>query len=374
MSAPETTTNRFSIQSIFHFLPYVIPIIAFVVLVVEWNTEIPVLLGVITVIVLASAVLASVHHAEVVAHKVGEPFGSVILAVAVTVIEVGMIIMLMMSSPESGTTLARDTVFAATMITTNLIIGLSLVAATGGRKLAYFNKEGSGTAFSTVLLLAVSTLVFPSVTVSSPEGVFTTSQLLFFAVLALLIWVLFVVAQTRRHRDFFLPITKRGEIIAPDKHADPPTTRTTIISLVLLIVSLVSVVGLAKVLSKPIEEVVATAGLPEAFVGIVIAMLVLMPETIAAYKNARAGRTQIALNLGYGSAIASIGLTIPVVGIIAVGTETPIVLGLDPMHLVFLALTAALSILTIVQGRALRIQGTLHLVVGFAYIFLVAVP
>ncbi|MDD7465651.1 MAG: hypothetical protein PUK59_05380 [Actinomycetaceae bacterium] len=356
--------------------PYYWPIVAFVVLLLSWGMHVAAMGSAVLAVILAGAVMAAVEHAEVVAHKVGEPFGSLILALAVTVIEVGMIVMLMFSGASGATTLARDTVFAATMLTTNMIIGMALVVATGTTSgaLAYFNKEGAGTAFSAVLVIATGTMVLPSATITAPEGRFSTSQLIFVAVIALLVWIFFVLTQTRGHRDFFLPISKKGEIIRPNEHAAKPSTRRTLVSLALLAVSLVAVVGLSKVLSYPIEDAVTGLGLPEAVVGLVIAMVVLMPETIAAYKNARKGRTQIAMNLGYGSALASIGLTIPVVGAISIFLDMPIVLGLEPVHLVLFGLTGVLSILTIVQGRAVRLQGAMHLVVAAAYIFLVAVP
>ncbi|MDD7686956.1 MAG: hypothetical protein PT944_03445 [Actinomycetaceae bacterium] len=372
MPAAVTRTATHVIQKWSYFWPP----LAFVVLLFSWGMHVAVAGSIVLAVILAGAVMAAVEHAEVVAHKVGEPFGSLILALAVTVIEVGMIVMLMLSGASGATTLARDTVFSATMLTTNMIIGMALLVATGTTKgaLAYFNKEGAGTAFSAVLVIATGTMVLPSVTTTAPEGRFATSQLVFIAVIALLVWVFFVLTQTRGHRDFFLPISKKGEIIRPSEHAARPSTRRTLVSLVLLAVSLVAVVGLSKVLSYPIEDAVTVLGFPEAVVGLVIAIVVLMPETIAAFKNARKGRTQIAMNLGYGSALASIGLTIPVVGAISIFLDKPIVLGLEPVHLVLFALTGVLSILTIVQGRAVRLQGAMHLVVAAAYIFLVAVP
>ena len=354
--------------------PYFWPPIALLILILAWGGA-PNGAGVVALVVLlVGAVLAAVEHAEVVAHKVGEPFGSLILALAVTVIEVGMIVMLMLSDASDASTLARDTVFAATMLTTNMIIGLAVVISAGRGGLAYFNESGAGTAFAAVFVLACGTMVLPSLTTSAPEGIFTTSQLVFISLVALLVWGAFVMTQTRGHRDFFMPVTKHGEIVKVSEHAAKPSKRRTLASLVLLAVSLVSVVGLSKLLSYPLETAVKAAGMPYALVGVLIALLVLMPETISAVKNARSGRTQIAMNLGYGSALASIGLTVPVVGIISLILDVRLVLGLEPVHLALLALTGVLSILTITQGKAVRLQGAMHLVVALAYIFLVAVP
>ena len=352
-----------------------IPPLALVSLLLTWtNHDVSWPIQAAIAILLAGSVLAAVEHAEVVAHKVGEPFGSLLLAVAVTIIEVGMIIMLMVSKPTGTETLARDTVFAATMITTNLIIGLALFLAAGRRSHAYFNREGSGTAFSAVAVLATATMVLPAVTTSSPAGTLTRNQLFFIGAISLITWAFFVLTQTRHHRDFFLPVTTSGKAITADDHASSPSTRHTVVSTIWLIIALVSVVGLSKVLSPTIETTVAAAGLPDAVVGLVIAMLVLLPETIAATKNALAGRTQIALNLGYGSALASIGLTIPIVGIIATAQELPFVLGLTPLHLSLLALTGVVTAFTLSHGRAVRLQGGLHLIIAAAFIFLVAFP
>ena len=343
-------------------------------LAVSWGSKgLPALTLVLLGILLAASVLAAVHHAEVVAHKVGEPFGSLVLAVAVTVIEVGLIVMLMLSGGSGVETLARDTVFAAVMITTNGIVGVALLIAGLRHHLSYFNAEGSGAALATVLTLTVMTLVLPTFTTSAPVGRFSGSQLAFAAVMSLLLWILFVLAQTVQHRDFFLPVNSRGEIM-PDEHAEEPTVQETWTSVGLLLASLVCVVGLAKVESPAIEGAVAAAGLPSSFVGVVIALLVLLPETLAATRNAGRKRIQVALNLGYGSAIASIGLTVPVIAVAATLLQMPLQLGLDPVHLVLLGLTAVVGVLTVVPGRATRLQGSVHLVILAAYLFLSAVP
>ena len=351
------------------------PPIALLGLIAMWGRYgLPVAATVVAGLLLAASVLAAVQHAEIVAHKVGEPYGSLILALAVTVIEVGMIVMLMTAGGTGADTLARDTVFAAVMITTNLIVGLSLVVAAGKGALAVFQAEGSGPALATVLVLATMTMVLPSFTTSAPQGVFSGSQLAFAAVMSLLVWGAFVFTQTRRHRDFFLPVTDTGDVIDEEEHAEAPTQRAALTSLGLLLVSLVAVVGLAKVLSPAVEDGVAAAGLPHSFVGVVIALLVLLPETLAAVNNARRGRTQIALNLGYGSAIASIGLTVPAVGLLAAVLDLPLVLGLQPVHLALLVLTGLVSVLTLLHGRATRLEGLLHLAIAASFLFLAAVP
>lgn len=355
----------------------VVPVAALVVLAATWGRDLPTVLVVIVALFLVGAVLAAVHHAEVVAHRVGEPFGSLVLAVAVTVIEVALIVTLMISGGKDTSTLARDTVFAAVMITMNGIVGLALVVGALKHHLARFNPEGTGSALATVVALAGVALVLPRFTEAESGGEFSASQLAFAAVASLVLYGMFVFTQTVRHRDFFMPV-------APDKpgphdddgdgHADPPSDRTAWWSLGLLVVALVAVVGLAKVESPAIEDGVASAGLPHAFVGVVIALLVLLPESIAATRSAARDDAQISLNLAYGSAMASIGLTIPAIAVASIWLDGPLNLGLDPIQIVLLTISVMVSVLTVVPGRAKPLNGGVHLVLLAAYLFLAANP
>lgn len=349
------------------------PPLALVALALTWGRDLGVVPVVVVAVVLGLAVLAAVHHAEVVAHRVGEPFGSLVLAVAVTVIEVALIVTLMVSGGKDTDTLARDTVFAAVMITCNGIVGLALFTGALRYRLIAFNAEGAGAALATVTTLAVMTMVVPTFTTSQPGPEFTSSQLAFAAVVSLALYGMFVSTQTRRHRDFFLPVGRDGQPL-DDEHADPPTDREAYASLGLLLVSLVAVVGLAKVESPAIESGVAAAGFPQSFVGVVIALLVLLPETLAAVRAARRNRIQISLNLALGSAMASIGLTIPAIAVASIWLDGPLVLGLGPTQMVLLALTVVVSVLTVVPGRATRLQGGVHLVLLAAFVFLAVNP
>jgi Ca2+:H+ antiporter len=351
-----------------------VPVLAVVLLVFTWGRDLPGAVVALVTLVLAGAVLAAVHHAEVIAHRVGEPFGSLVLAVAVTIIEVALIVTLMADGGDKSSTLARDTVFAAVMITCNGIVGLSLLVASLRHRTAVFNPEGTGAALATVATLATLSLVLPTFTTSKPGPEFSTVQLTFAAVSSLVLYGLFVTTQTVRHRDYFLPITRQGEVIAGDDHADAPSARTALISLGLLGLALVGVVGLAKGVSPTIESGVAAADLPHAVVGVIIALLVLLPETIAALRSARRDRVQTSLNLALGSAMASIGLTIPAVALASVWLSGPLVLGLGPTHMVLLALTVVVSSLTVVPGRATPLQGGVHLVLFAAYLELAINP
>ncbi|MGW4891610.1 calcium:proton antiporter [Kitasatospora sp. NPDC004240] len=352
----------------------IVPLLAFVVLVLTWQRDLPGwVVGVVSCF-LAGAVLAAVHHAEVIAHRVGEPFGSLVLAVAVTVIEVALIVTLMADGGDKAATLARDTVFAAVMITCNGILGLSILVAAVKYRVAVFNAEGTGAALACVGTLATLSLVLPTFTTTSPGPQFSTSQLIFAAVASLVLYGLFVTTQTLRHRDYFLPVTPEGEVLEEDDHADPPTGRAALISLLLLGAALVSVVGLSKGVSPTIESAVQSAGLPNSVVGVVIALLVLLPETIAALRAAVRNRVQTSLNLALGSALASIGLTIPAVTIASAWLSGPLVLGLGPTHLVLLTLTIAVGTLTVIPRRATLLQGAVHLAVLAAYLELAVTP
>ena len=354
--------------------PTVVPLLAVLVLALTWGRDLaPVTVGLVA-LVLAGAVLAAVQHAEVIAHRLGEPFGSLVLAVAVTVIEVALIVTLMVSGGPKTESLARDTVFAAVMITTNGIVGLALLAGARRFGVSNFNPEGTGAALATVVSLSTLSLVLPSFTSSAQGPRFSSAQLAFAAVASLVLYALFVLTQTVRHRDFFLPVTPNGEVAPPEVHADPPTARTAWASLGLLLLALVAVVGLAKVESPSIEAGVKAAGYPPSFVGVVIALLVLLPETLAAFRAATRDRVQISLNLSYGSAMASIGLTIPAIAVASIWLDGPLLLGLGPVQIALLALTVVVSILTVIPGRATRLQGAVHLTLFAAFLFLSVSP
>ena len=348
-----------------------VPVAAVLLLAVMWGSKPPGVVLAVVGLFLAAAVLAAVHHAEVVAHRVGEPFGSLVLAVAVTVIEVALIVTLMVSGGSETATLARDTVFAAVMITCNGIVGISLLVGALKRRFAEFNAEGTATALATVLTLATLTLVVPRFTTTRPGGEFAPDQLAFAAVASIALYLLFVFVQTVRHRDYFLPAGHEDE---PEAHADPPSDRQALTSLGLLVVALVAVVGLAKIETPAIEDAVAAIGAPPSAVGVVIALLVLLPETLAAVRNARRDRIQTSFNLALGSAMASIGLTIPAIAIASIWLEGPLVLGLGATEMVLLALTGVVSALTVLPGRATLQEGGVHLVLLAAFLFLAVSP
>lgn len=327
---------------------------------------------IVAAIIMMGCVLAAVHHAEVVAHKVGEPFGTLVLAIAVTIIEVALIVSLMMSDPGEKATLARDTVFAAVMIIMNGIVGLCLLVGGARHHEQKFVLRGVSSAFCVLAAMASLSLILPNFTSSAPGSFYSPSQLIFVAVVSLILYGTFVLVQTVRHRDYFLPAGD-GDL-AQDVHAAPPTHMQTWIAVGALIVALVGVVLLAKSLSPHIEKAVGAAGLPLAFVGVLIAGLVLAPESLAAVKAARRNRIQTSLNLALGSALATIGLTIPTVAVLSVVMNWPLALGLDPKSMMLLFLSFIVSIFSLGTGRTTILQGITHLVIFATYLFVTIVP
>jgi Ca2+:H+ antiporter len=319
--------------------------------------------------VLIAAVFAAVYHAEVVAHRVGEPFGTLVLALAVTVIEVALIVSVMLGASTDKAGLARDTVFSVVMIVCNGIVGLCLLSGGVRHHEQGFQVQGASAALAVLAPLTILTMVVPNFTIGAPGPAFSTSQLAFAAVVSLVLYGSFIFVQTVRHRDYFLPVES-----ADAEHAFPPSANVALTSLGLLLVSLIAVVGLAKALTPSVENLIGSLGAPKAVVGIAIAMLVLLPEGLAALKAARANRLQTSLNLALGSALASIGLTIPAVAVVSIVLGQQLDLGLHAKESVLLALTLLVGVITLGTGRTTVLQGIVHLVIFAAFLFLTIVP
>jgi Ca2+:H+ antiporter len=319
---------------------------------------------------LIATVFAAVYHAEVVAHRVGEPFGTLVLALAVTIIEVALIVSMMITHGNDSAVLARDTVFAAVMIVCNGIVGLCLLAGGMRHREQVFQLQGANAALAVLIALTTLTLIFPNVTTTTAGPTFSPSQLIFAALVSLILYGSFLFVQTIRHRDYFLPADGGGE----GTHAPPPTNKVALQSSALLLVSLVAVVALAKALTPIMEFGIAKAGAPKSVVGIVIAGLVLLPESLASFRAASANRLQTSMNLALGSVLASIGLTIPSVAGVSILLHRPLTLGLGPKETVLLVLTLIVSIITLGTGRTTVLQGIVHLVIFAAFLFLSIVP
>lgn len=320
---------------------------------------------------LFASVLAAVHHAEVVAHRVGEPYGTLVLAVAITVIEVALIVSLMLAGGPATAALARDTVFAAVMIILNGMLGLCLLVGASHHHEQEFGQHGVSAALATLAAIVVLALVLPNYTTTVSGPVYSGSQLTFVAVVSLVLYGTFVLVQTVRHRDYFLPAN--GDV-DEDSHAQPPTVKTSLASLALMLACLGAVVLLGKSLAPAIESLVEKAGAPKALVGVIIAAVVLMPEGLAALRAARANRLQTSMNLALGSALASIGLTIPAVAIVSLATGWTLTLGIDTKSTVLLGLSLLVATFSLGTGRTTVLHGVVHLVLFAVYLFLTVVP
>lgn len=350
---------------------WVSPVAGLAVMVLAFALGTPTAVAAIACLTLPFVVFSAVHHAEVVAHRVGEPFGTLVLAVAVTVIEVALIVSVMLGDPAGKAGLPRDTVFAAVMIVCNGIVGLCLLAGGIRHHELGFQIQGASSALAVLAALTTLTLVLPNVTVSAAGPVFSVSQLVFSAIVSLALYIAFVFVQTVRHRDYFLPLDVPGD---EEKHALPPSANAARVSLGWLVAALIAVVGIAKALTPTLEWAIAAANAPKSVVGIIIAGLVLTPEGLAAVRAARANRLQTSLNLALGSALATIGLTIPAVAIVSIVLAQPLTLGLGAKEQVMLVLTLVLSIITLGTGRTTVLQGIVHLVIFAAFLFFAVVP
>ena len=327
----------------------------------------------VLITLLVGSIIAAVHYAEVIAHKLGEPYGTLVLAVSVTVIEVALIVAMMLSGSDGAAYIARDAVFAAIMIVVNGVVGLCIFIGGLNHRELGFRIEGPNSAIAVLAALATLTLVLPVFTISSPGPTFTVSQLAFAGVSSLVLYGAFIFFQTVSHRDYFLPHQSDLKTNA-EAHAEPPSRNKTIWSAVLLFIALIFVVGLAKALSPSIEAGVKALGAPNTIVGIVIAALVLMPESVAALRAARANRLQTSFNLALGSALASIGLTIPTVAIISIYFGLPLSLGIGPVNMVLLILTLFVGLITLALGKTTILQGIVHLIIFFTYLFTSLIP
>jgi Ca2+:H+ antiporter len=316
-------------------------------------------------------VLAGVHHAEVVAHRVGEPFGTLVLAVSVTTIEVALIVSLMLAGGPQAAGLARDTVFAAVMIILTAIIGICLLVGGARFREQTFGLHGVAASLTTLTAISVLTLILPNYTETVVGPAYSRGQLLFIALVSLVLYGTFVLVQAVRHRDYFLPEEGLGN---EEAHAAPPSAKVAATSAALLVACLGAVVLLAKSLAPSIEAGVDAIGAPKALVGIIIAGVVLLPEGLAALRAARADRLQTSLNLALGSALASIGLTIPAVAMVSLLTGLTLTLGIDMKSTVLFLLSLFVSVLSLSTGRTTILQGAVLLVVFAVYLLLSIIP
>jgi len=317
----------------------------------------------------AGAVFAAVHHADVVAHRIGEPYGTLVLALAVTLIEVALIVSLMIAGGAAAAGLARDTVFAAVMIILNGIVGLCLLVGSVTHREQRFSVDGASALLMTLSTIVIMTLVFPNYTIALPGPYYSPSQLLFIAIVSLVIYGAFIFTQTIGHRHFFL-----DDVADEPQQAGRPGNGTTALSAILLLACLAAVVLLAEKLAPSLEALIEHLGAPPALAGVMIAAVVLLPEGLAALRAARANRLQTSLNLALGSAIASIGLTIPTVSFLSLYMHIQLALGISTESTVLLVLSLFVTAVALRTARTNILHGVVLLVIFAVYLFTTVVP
>jgi len=359
-----------------------VPILAWVVFVLSlWITATPFLA--LLAAGLIGCVLASVHHAETIAHRVGEPFGTLVLAIAVTIIEVALIVSLMLAGGGKDAGLARDTVFAAVMIILNGMVGLAILVGALKHRQQSFALPGVSSTLTVLVSIAVLTMILPNYTKTTPGPFYTNSQLAFVAVVTIILYGTFIVVQNFRHREYFTeddlqPAGAQDPTSSAAPAAQAPHTQPSnaaaLGSVALLLVALVAVVLIAKKLAPALEQGVAAIGAPKSLVGVIIAFIVLLPEGLAAVQAARDNKLQKALNLSLGSALASIGLTIPAVAVVSIVTGLPLSLGIDAASTVLLILSLLVINISLSTGKTTILQGTVLLVIFSIYLFLTIIP
>lgn len=359
--------------------PFVfVSIISFFVLLSSYSFKIQnsFVLAMITFFLMTS-ILSSVHHAEIIAEQVGEALGTLILALSVTVIEVGLIISLMSSQGPEASYIARDTVFAAIMIVCNGIVGLSFILGGLRYKEQGFRVDGSASLLIVLIALSALTFVLPSFTSTTKGPTYNTAQLIFVSITCLVLYFIFILFQNKTHKDYFESSNLGTQSIEQTKTTDSDIKKslpTILTHFVAMTLSLISVIGLAKMISPTLESFLIDIGAPKATVGIIIAAIVLLPETWAAVKAARENRLQTSLNLALGSGIASIALTIPAVGLFSLLTEQDLALGLDGKGLVFLFTTFLIGGISLASGKSTALQGFVHIVILASYFVLALIP
>src|SRR5580704_16806640 len=319
-------------------------------------------------VILFGTVFAAVHHAEVIAERIGEPYGTLLLTLAVTIIEVALIAAIMLGE-KPVPTLARDTVFAVMMIVCYGLVGICILTGGLRHREQDFQITGSSRYLSVLFVLATITLIMPNYTLTTPGPVYSASQLGIVSVVTLILYGVFLYTQTFLHRDYFI-----SNAAGAGQDGMSTSNRMLGLSIVLLLVSLLAVVLLAKKFSLVVDFATARIGAPPAFAGVLVALLILLPESVAAITAARKDDLQKSINLALGSSLATIGLTIPAVAVTAYALDKQLVLGLDPQNMVLLVLTFVLSMLTFGTGRTNILFGLVHLVVFAVFVFLVFVP
>jgi Ca2+:H+ antiporter len=320
--------------------------------------------------VMLAAMIGAVSQAENFARRAGEPLGTLVLTLAVTVIEVALIMPIAFGG-QGEPALARDTVFSVIMIVCNGLAGLCILAGGLRYREQDFDVKGASAYLSVLTALSVLTLVLPNYTSTTSGPTLAPSQLFFAAFVTLLLYGVFLYIQTVRHTDYFIPSGGPREI-ASSPHRDEPGPFWMI--LLLLVVSLLGAVLLSKAFGTFLKTGLASLGAPQGLPGFLVALLILFPESITALRASRANELQRSINLALGSSLATIGLTLPAVAGISLYLGRDLILGLDSKATVLLILTLLVSTLTFGTGRTNILYGFIHLIIFATYILLIFLP
>lgn len=326
-----------------------------------------ILLGLCAVILIGA--VAIVRHADVLAHRLGEPFGTLLLTLAVTGLEVAMV-GFTMSTGDEKPTLARDTMFAVVMLVLNGFMGMALLLGGLKHREQTYNLQSANAFLVMIIPLTVLGLVLPNFTKSTEGPTLTPFQMVFLSVMSVAIYAIFLYVQNKRHRGYFMAPAEAAEEAQADDRAHDSRGSTAFHAGMLAAYGL-PLVLLAKQMSYPLDAAVLRLGAPVAIGGFVVAVLVLTPESIAAVKAAREDRLQRSVNILLGSVLASIGLTIPLVITISLISGRSLILGLEAAEMVLLALTLATCILTFLTPRTNVLVGCVHLLLFATYAMLI---
>lgn len=315
------------------------------------------------------AAIAAARHAERLAVRFGEPYGTLVLTLSAILLEIATVATVMLHG-ENNPLFGRDTMFSVLMIVLNGVIGTALLI--GGLRYheQTYNLRGAKTFLSLLIPLATLALIWPDYTLSNVAGSLSRAKTLFLIVMSLLLYAAFMVVQTRTHANDFQP--EKDSESSDESH--PAAPRSWPRHALLLVAFLVLVVLLAKLFALPLDVGIERLGLPSGVGALAVAMLVLAPEGISAIRAATGNHMQHAMNVGLGTALSTISLTVPAVLLIDLAFGKPAILGLDPAHMVLLVLTFGVSILTLGSGRTNAMQGLVHLLLFLAYIMLLFSP
>jgi Ca2+:H+ antiporter len=315
--------------------------------------------------------ISVVRHADVLAIKFGEPYGTLILTLSAIAIEVMMISSAMLHGANNPT-LARDAMFAVVMIALGGLVGLSLLLGGLRYREQYYNLEGVNSYLNVIMALAVLGLVLPNFTTSTSGPTFSTEQAIFLAVMSLSLYAIFLLIQTVRHRQYFME--SQGVAIKPASAHHQLQIHSTPYHAAMLVTYLIAVVFLAEKFAIPLDNSIEHFGMPQAFGGAIIAALVLAPEGLGAIRASLGNQLQRSVNILLGSVLATIGLTIPAVLTISLITKQPIALGVQGGNLPLLMLTLAVSVVTFTTRKTNVLQACIHLLLFAVFLLLIFPP